>query len=144
MFFQSKAYLNTKGGGVVLNLTHDVKRCLLDAKAPKGLVNIVSNQATTAVTLLENDPNVQKGVIETIQNLFAGGTDNQVARRSGSGSDRYHLMAAMTGLSLTLPFDNGKLATSAFYEIVALDYDAKPGRREFLITVLGDTPPAGK
>lgn len=139
MAYSSKAYLNATGSGQVLNLTHDVKRVLADSQLKSGLVNIVSMLGTTAIRLMENDPQLQKGYFELVQGTFKAQIDKKAApRRSGSGAGAYHYMAAMIGLSLTLPFAEGRLSASPFHDIVAFDFEPKSGRREFVITVLGD------
>jgi len=142
MFFTSKAYLNS-GGQQILNLTHDVKRCLLDSTAVSGHINIVSPRATVGIALMENDAAVQKALLDSIINQFSGDEgEEKVARRSGAGAGLYHLMAGMCGLSLTVPFDSGKLISSPFHEIVALDFEKESGRREFILSVVGEGAPA--
>jgi thiamine phosphate synthase YjbQ (UPF0047 family) len=138
MFYSTKAYLNASGQGQVLNLTHDVKRGLADAKIASGLVNILSMQATTSVLLIESDENLQKGLFEHTKALFPDAKGASPARRSGTGADRYHFMAASLGLSVTLPFTGGRLSGSSFQDIVAFDFEPKAGRREFVITIIGD------
>lgn len=145
MSYTLKAYLNASGKLASYTLIHDIKRALMDSKAQAGLVSVLSTQATTAVALLENDEGIRKEWMGFAAQTFAGASDKMVARRSGSGPDKFHLMAALTGLSVTLPFAQGRLLIHAQHEVFALDFDPKPGRREFVITVLpsGGAQPAG-
>lgn len=138
MFFTQKAYLNSKGGPAILNLTHDVKRALTDAKAKKGLVLVLSSQGTVGVKLIENDPALQKEVLDEIFKQFEKPNASDPKRKSLTGANCFHKMAASIGLSLTVAFDSGRLLTSAFHEIVGFDFESKPGRREFVITILGE------
>ncbi|MBF0104771.1 MAG: YjbQ family protein [Deltaproteobacteria bacterium] len=140
--FSQKAYLNAKGSPAVLNLTHDVKRCLGDSKIKSGLVHIISTQGTTAVMTMENDPELQKEYLHHIQAQFESADKTKLSRRSHTGANCFHHMAATVGLSLTLAFDQGRLLTSPFHDIIALDFDPSPGRREFVISVMGDAPAA--
>lgn len=138
MFYLHKAYLNSRGGHAPLIITHDVKRSLADSKILNGHVGILSTLGTVAVTLIENDPLIQKALIELVQKQFEGGLEDKVARRSGTGALNYHLMAQKIGLNVVLPVGDGKLLSSPFHDIVALDFEPKPGRREFVITISGD------
>lgn len=138
MFFTRKAYLNARGGPAVLVLTHDVKRCLDESKARKGQINILSTQGTTSVTLMENDRELQREYLQYIQGQFQGASRQGLSRRSRTGANCYHHMAAMVGLSLTLAFENGRLLMSPFHEILALDFEPRAGRREFVLTLLGE------
>jgi thiamine phosphate synthase YjbQ (UPF0047 family) len=138
VFYTHKAYLNAKGGPATLNLTHDVKRAIVDAKVKKGLILVLSTQGTAAVKLIENDAALQKEFLDHILKQFETGEAGDPKRRSHTGANCFHQMAASIGLTLSLAFDNGRLLTSAFHEIVAFDFEPKPGRREFLITILGE------
>lgn len=136
MSLSLKAYINATGRPAAYTLVHDIKRCLAESKAQAGLVSILSTQATTAVALIENDDAIKRELMAYAQKAFEHVPDKPAARRSGAGPDRYHLMAALTGLTLVLPFAAGRLMTNLQHDVVALDYEPKPGRREFLITVL--------
>mgnify|MGYP003980358853 CR=1 FL=1 len=108
MFYSSKAYLNARGGPSVLVLSHDVKRCISDSQVTSGQLNIVSTQATTGVALFENDAKIHEAWLEYAQKQFAEANEDKVSRRSGAGATKFHLMAALTGISLTLPNGNSQ------------------------------------
>lgn len=109
MLHTLKAYANSKGRSVLV-LTHDVKRCLRDSGAIKGMVTILSTDTAVGVTLKET---------------VKAGTPLQPE-------------APLSGLSLTLAFDQGKLLMSPYHDIVGLDQITIPGRREFIVTVMGE------
>lgn len=141
-----KAYLSATGGLKSYVLTHDVKKVLSQPVAQgQGLVHILSLGGTTALKLIENDPDIITPMQQTVFSLF----QSQIAsskpknRRSGLSASAYHQMASLMGLELSLPFQGGKLLTSPFHEVMALDFEPKVGRREFLITILS-TPQEGK
>lgn len=138
MFYLHKAYLNARGGPSVLNLSHDVKRCLSDSQAKSGVIQILSTQGTTGVILMENDAELQKESLSYFQKQFEASSGNKVARKSRTGANCFHHMAALVGLSLTISFDGGRLLASPFHEILAFDFEPSPGRREFIITVIGE------
>lgn len=140
-----KAYINATGEARAYVLSHDVKQVLREAKAQRGLVNVLSASATTAVSILEGDGEIAQKFVLSLYHQFQGLPDEAVARRSLTGADKYHLMAAMAGLEVTLAFEQDHLCTNLQNEIYALDFEPKPGRREFMISVFpAPTPPAGK
>ena len=119
-------------------LTHDVKRCINDSKAKSGQVTIISTSGTTAVCLLENDATLQNEYLKHLCAQFDASSLESPARRSHTGANKFHLMAAAAGINLTLAFDGGKLLSSPFHEVVVLDFEPKSGRREFVISVVGE------
>lgn len=142
MFHLHRAYFNSDGKGRIHLLTHDVKRALIDAKAKNGLVTITSILGTVAVLQCENDKSLQEDFFRQVFTSYSDLADKAVNRRSRSSPDKYHFMAAGIGTSLTLGFQMGKLLMSPFQDIIAFDFEAAQGRREFLISVMGAPDPA--
>jgi thiamine phosphate synthase YjbQ (UPF0047 family) len=139
-----KAYINATGGAKAYVLTHDVKRALSDAKAAAGLVNVLSTQGTTSILLLENDESVRAAYLDFAKKTFEHLPENKISRKTMTGADRYHLMATLSGLSLTVPFQAGRLLIHPQHEILAMDFEPKAGRREFIITVLPEVQPQAR
>ncbi|MBU0506399.1 MAG: YjbQ family protein [bacterium] len=138
MYYTHKAYLNSRGGPTVLTLTHDAKRCLADSKAKSGLLHIISSYGTIGVKLMENDAKLHQAYLDSVQKMFAQSDESKTSRRSGTGANKFHLMAAQCGLEITVPFEAGRLNSSPFHEILAFDFEPKAGRREFVITIVGE------
>ena len=138
MYYTHKAYLNARGGPSVLTLTHDAKRCIADANAKAGFIHIISTCGTTGVKLMENDTKLHQEYLDSVQKMFAENDGSQVARRSGTGANKFQLMAAQCGLEITVPFEAGRLNSSPFQEILAFDFEPKSGRREFIMTIVGE------
>lgn len=134
MFLIKKAYANAKGKPEFYLLSHDIKRVLSETKSGSGLVTIVSAQGTTGLGIYENDPELLSQLMEYVTGEFASFSETKKPRRSGTGPDKFHLMASYFGGSITIPFEQGRLLTSFQQEVFAFDFDPKPGRREFIIT----------
>lgn len=132
-----KAYINALGGPSVLNLTHDVKRCIADSKMTGGQINVISTGGSTGVVILEQDEKLCQEYLKYVETLFDGSSKDGVSRRSRTGANCFHHRAAFVGLSLTVSFEQGRLLTSPFHEIYALDFEPAAGRREFVMTVVG-------
>ena len=135
-----RAYLSANGSLKSYVLTHDVKKALATQASKSGLVNILSIGATTAVGLYENDPEVLTPLLQSVFANFQANIKPASPRRSGLSGAAYHQMAGFIGLAITIPFENGKLLTSAFQDVMAMDFEIKPGRREFIITIVNSTP----
>lgn len=140
MFYTTRAYVNSQGKGKVHNLNHDIKRALMDAKATQGLLNIVSIQATVGLKLIESDIKIQEDYFKRVYSKYKDLPMDKTNRRSYTGPAPFHYMAADLNLSLTLPIAQGRLASSAFHDIIAFDFEPGAGRREFIISVLADNP----
>lgn len=87
---------------------------------------------------MENDAALQKEFLQYVQKQFEGSSQDKVGRKSRTGPNHCHLMAALVGLSVTISFDQGRLLISPFHDILAFDFEPNSGRREFQITIVGE------
>lgn len=134
--FSQKAYINAGGSIQAYPLGPDLRRVIQESKSSQGFINILSTQATTALILMENDASIMRELLEYLKGQFWEMPENKVSRRSFSGPDKYHLMAAQKGLTLTVAFAEGRLLAHSQHEVFALDFEPKAGRREFVISIL--------
>lgn len=140
--FATKAYISATGKPKAYVLTHDVKKCVASCGSPSGWVHVVSMAGTTAVGLFENDPQILEPLLVKAAEMIPSDESKSTGRRSGLGGPEWHQRAALFQSQLMIPFENGKLLTSVHQDVMALDYEPKQGRREFLLSVI--PAPAGE
>ncbi|MCC6272438.1 MAG: YjbQ family protein [Deltaproteobacteria bacterium] len=139
MIFLRNYYVNTTAKTDVLLITHDVKRAIRESGVPSGLVTVLIPGATAGVALLENDPKIHEELKKWVETQIPAETGPRPNRRSGTGRNDAHLRAALIGLSLSIPLQDGKLMLGAWQEVVLFDFDDnKVGRREITIQVMGE------
>ncbi|MDL1872168.1 YjbQ family protein [Deltaproteobacteria bacterium PRO3] len=139
MIFLRNYYVNTTVKTDVLLITHDVKRAVRESGVPSGLVTVLIPGATAGVAILENDPKIHEELKKWVETQIPAETGPRPNRRSGSGRNDAHLRAALIGLSLSIPLQDGKLMLGAWQEVVLFDFDDnKVGRREITIQVMGE------
>lgn len=139
MIFLRNYYVNTTVKTDVLLITHDVKRAVRESGVPSGLVTVLIPGATAGLALLENDPKIHEELKKWVETQIPAETGPRPNRRSGTGRSDAHLRAALIGLSLSIPLQDGKLMLGAWQEVVLFDFDdSKVGRREITIQVMGE------
>ncbi len=139
MIFLRNYYVNTTVKTDVLLITHDVKRAVRESGVPSGLVTILIPGATAGVTILENDPKIHEEMKKWVETQIPAESGARPNRRSGSGRNDAHLRAALIGLSVSIPLQDGKLMLGAWQEVVLFDFDDnKVCRREITIQVMGE------
>ena len=140
MFFQQKYYLNTNGKQEVMLASSDVKRALSDSKVKQGILNVALSTGSAGLALLENDPKILDGVKKYLIEAFAEDPKaaSEGSRRSGAGAAYQHQRAALLQATLSLPIKDGQLATNPWQEVFVFEFEAKPHRRELIITILGE------
>jgi len=58
-------------------------------------------------------------------------------KRWGDDNGRSHVRAAIMGPSLVVPFTEGKLVLGTWQQIVAINWDTRPRRREIVVQIMG-------
>lgn len=137
-----KAYVNVTSSTDLLIITHDVKRAVVEANLPFGIVQVFVPNSTSAVTLIENDPNLFNDIKKWIETSIPSTQDKRPERKSGTGKAFSHLRSQMFGCSVQIPIAENKLQIGNWQEVVFLDFDDKLTRREYFILVLGEAAAA--
>ena len=128
----------TRGQGDAHDLTDVVSAAVADSKLAAGIATIFVVGSTAAVTTIEFEP----GAIADLNRLF-----EEIAPRQGEyrhhlrwGDDNgsSHVRAALLGPSLTVPFADGKLLLGTWQQIIVLELDTRPRKREIVIQVVGE------
>lgn len=133
-----RAYVNASGRPKAYLITHDIKRAIQESKLSQGFINVLSTQGTTAVLLLENHDTILMELVAQWQKRFLDLPEGSKDSELRSGASKFYLMAAEGGGSVTLPFAMGRLLVSPKQEVFAVDFGNVAGRRELVISVLGE------
>jgi secondary thiamine-phosphate synthase enzyme len=73
-----------------------------------------------------------------LERLFPESLSYGHERRWGDGNGHSHMRATFLGPSLTVPLVKGTLALGTWQQLVFLELDNKPRRREILVQVVGE------
>ena len=58
--------------------------------------------------------------------------------RWGDGNGHSHVRASLLGPSLTVPFAEKRLTLGTWQQIVFIDFDIRPRRRELVLQIMGE------
>jgi len=130
--------VSTTGQGGAHDLTHIVARAVAHSDIASGIVTVFVVGSTAGVTTIEFEP----GAIHDLNALFEvlaprGGTYRHHLRW-GDDNGSSHVRAAMLGPSIAVPFVAGALTLGTWQQIMLLEFDTRPRRREIVIQIVGD------
>jgi len=133
-----KILFSTQGNVDIINLTERVVRNLEETGLAKGVVNIFVAGATAGITTMEYEPGLVEDfptVIERLVPQKKGYLHNETHLDRNAHS---HLRAALLGPSLTVPFENGELILGTWQQIIFVDFDNRPRKREVILQIIGE------
>ncbi len=137
--FRETVHLDTRGGVQAVDITGAVTQAVSRSGVAEGLACIFTSSSTSAIVTNEFEPGLMETDIPAaLERLFPEGLDYGHERRWGDGNGHSHVRATFLGPSLTVPVVDGRMALGTWQQIVFLELDNKPRRREVLVQVVGD------
>jgi secondary thiamine-phosphate synthase enzyme len=129
--------LQTRGDADIHEITGQVAAVVADTDLADGIVTIFCPSATSAVTTLEYESGCVSDLRRLFDEIVDPGRHYAHNARWGDGNGHSHVRAALLGPSLTVPFSAGRLTMGTWQQIVYVDFDNRPRRRELVAQVMG-------
>ena len=131
--------VNTKGNTDVVDLSGLVEDVLSQGGIRNGVATVFVVGSTAAVTTTEFEPGLVNTDLRTAYERVA--PEDAYYQHEETWHDdngHAHVRASLTGPSLTVPLVDGRLTLGTWQQIILLDFDTRPRRREIVIQVLGE------
>jgi secondary thiamine-phosphate synthase enzyme len=130
--------LATKGQNDAHDLTNVVAGAIAKSGLADGLVTVFVVGSTAGVTTIEFEPGAIADLNYVFERLAPRTGEYRHHLRWGDDNGSSHVRAAMLGPSLSIPFTSGKLALGTWQQVMLLEFDTRPRRREIVILILGE------
>ena len=138
MVVTKRIELNNKGNCHIVDITGQVSEEVLRSGLKDGIVTIFVPGSTAGVTTVEYEP----GLVSDLQRLFDRVAPADINYRHnlrwGDGNGHSHVRASLLGPSLTVPFVGKRLTLGTWQQIVFIDFDIRPRRRELVLQIMGE------
>ncbi|MFO7624977.1 MAG: secondary thiamine-phosphate synthase enzyme YjbQ [Anaerolineales bacterium] len=130
--------LSTNGNADIKDITQAVQDMVRKAGLTNGSALVFCPSSTSALTTIEYEP----GALADLRRLFDQIVDPRQPYQHnaawGDGNGHSHVRAALLGASLTVPFVDGRLTLGTWQQIIYVDFDNRPRRRELVVQVMGE------
>ena len=128
----------TRGQGDAHDITDIVAAAVADAGSAAGLATIFVVGSTAALTTIEFEPGAVADLNRLLEEIAPRGDEYRHHLRWGDDNGSSHVRAALLGPSLTVPFAERKLLLGTWQQIMLLELDTRPRKREIVIQILGE------
>src|SRR5919201_1406417 len=122
--------LSTRGQGDAHDVTSLVATAVRDCGLRAGMVTVFVVGSTAGITTIEFEPGAIADLNRLFEQLAPRDADYRHHLRWGDDNGSSHVRAALLGPSLTVPFADGKLLLGTWQQIVLLELDTRPRKRE--------------
>jgi len=124
--------------GEMHDLTAEVARVIAAAGVRAGIAHVFVMGSTAAIALIEFEPGLQQDLPALLDRLIPPSRSYAHEQTWHDGNGHSHLQATWLGQGVTLPVREGAPALGRWQQVVLLECDIRPRRREIAVTVIGE------
>ena len=131
-----KISVKTKGHNDVVDITSQVAEAINKIGLLDGVVLLFVPGSTASLTTIEYEDGVIEDLKEVLEKIVPENADYRHHQKWGDKNGAAHIKSALIGTDLSVPFENGKLMTGTWQQIVLIDFDEKPRQRKIIVKVI--------
>ena len=136
--FTSRLNLSTAGENDVVDITEEVQHLVEESRFADGVAVVFVPGSTAAVTTIEYEPGLVKDFPDMLERVAPKGIEYEHQKAWHDDNGKSHVKASLVGPSIAVPFEDGSLTLGTWQQIVFVELDIKPRRREVVVQVMGE------
>jgi secondary thiamine-phosphate synthase enzyme len=130
--------LSTRGQGDAHDLSKGVADAVSRSGVRAGLATAFVVGSTAAITTIEFEPGAVADFNRLFETLAPRDAEYRHHLRWGDDNGSSHVRAALLGPSLTVPIIDGALVLGTWQQIMLIEFDTRPRKREIVVQVMGE------
>ncbi len=130
--------VNTKGAGDLIDITEEIQSALSQTKFKEGNVLVFVVGSTAGITSFEYEDGLIKDMRDIYEKVAPSNKHYSHDETWGDANGFSHIRAALQGPSMTIPFENGKLALGTWQQIVLAEFDNRNRTRKIVTQFMGE------
>ena len=136
--YSDEINIKTDGEVDIVDITGDIQNIVDKSKLNDGIACIFVSGSTGAITTIEYEPGLMKDLPRTLETIAPKGIyyDHHETWHDDNGHS--HVRASLMGPSMTVPFQNKKLIHGTWQQIVFVELDTRPRKREIIVQIVGE------
>ena len=131
--------IGTRGNAHVVDITDEVNRVLAHSGLHNGLLVAFVVGSTAAITTTEAEPGLMNHDLKAFCERIA--PEGQYYKHEETWHDdngHAHVRASALGPSITVPVVDGRLPMGTWQQIILLDFDTRPRKRDVVVQIVGE------
>ena len=127
----------THGDSHMIDVTLRVQDVVARHGFREGQALVFVPGSTAALTTVEFEPGLEKDLPAAFERIAPRGMRYEHEEAWHDDNGHSHVRASLLGPSLTVPFREGQLLLGTWQQIVLIDFDTRPRRREVVVQLTG-------
>jgi secondary thiamine-phosphate synthase enzyme len=130
--------IETRGDSDIVDLTARVQEVVGRHRFRHGQALVFVSGSTAGITTLEYEPGLLEDLPAAFERIAPRGIRYAHEEAWHDGNGHSHVRASLLGPSLTVPFQDARLRLGTWQQIVLVDFDNRPRRREVVVQLMGE------
>ena len=129
--------VSTRGQSDAHDITDAVAQAVRNSPLTDGTATVFVVGSTAGITTIEFEPGAIADLNAVFEQIAPRGGEYRHHLRWGDDNGSSHVRAALLGPSLTVPFSDKTLAVGTWQQIMLLEFDTRPRKREIVVQMVG-------
>jgi secondary thiamine-phosphate synthase enzyme len=130
--------VETRGETDIVDITDHIEGILDRSGLTDGTATVFVGGSTAGITTIEFESGLLQDLREAYERLAPRNAYYAHNERWGDGNGFAHVRAAMTRQDMSIPFARKKLILGTWQQVILIDFDNRPRRREITVQVIGE------
>ncbi|MBN2566281.1 MAG: YjbQ family protein [Candidatus Eisenbacteria bacterium] len=128
----------TRGDGDTIDLTRELLHGLQESGLTDGVATLFIGGSTAGITTIEYEPGAVSDLASIFDEIAPPDREWKHHLRWGDHNGHSHVRSALLGPSLSVPFTGGAPVLGTWQQVVLVDFDDRPRRREIVVQLIGE------
>jgi secondary thiamine-phosphate synthase enzyme len=136
--FSKRLQLAATSENDVVDITGKVQQAIEESGLDNGVATIFVPGSTAAVTTIEYEPGLSKDFPDMLERLAPKSVPYEHQKAWHDDNGHSHVKASLVGPSLSVPYEGGRLMLGTWQQVVFVELDVRPRRREVVVQLIGE------
>lgn len=139
MVITERIDISTRGQGDTHDITTRLAAAVTKSQLTAGIVVVFVVGSTAGITTIEYEPGAVSDFNRSMEDIAPRGAEYRHHLRWGDDNGSSHVRAALLGPSLAVPFVNSGLTLGTWQQVVLVEFDTRPRKRELVLQIIGES-----
>lgn len=130
--------LNTHGDTDIHDISDQITDVVSRSGLKAGTVTVFCPSSTSGVTTIEFESGALSDLKRMFNEIIPSNREYAHNVRWGDENGFSHIRASLLGPSITIPFVDGHPTFGTWQQVIYVDFDNKPRKRELILQLIGE------
>jgi secondary thiamine-phosphate synthase enzyme len=130
--------VKTKGNEDFIDITRQLAKLCDTSGLANGIMTVFIPGSTAGIATFEYEPGLTRDLKEFYDKVAPPNIRYHHDETWGDANGFSHVRATLTGPSMVIPFENGKLLLGTWQQVVLMEFDNRPRQRNIVVQLMGE------